>query len=50
MVAAFNSSGVRALNINMGALIFTVIFFYMSVINEIYSVIAFSRQRKGTRH
>lgn len=50
MVAAFNSSGVRALNINMGVLIFTVIFFYMSVINEFYSVIAFSRQRKGTRH
>lgn len=50
MVGAFNSSGVRALNINMGVLIFTVIFFYMSVINEIYSVIAFSRQRKGTRH
>lgn len=50
MVAAFNSSGVRASNINMGALIFTVIFFYMSVINEIYSVVAFSRQRKGNRH
>lgn len=50
MVAAFNSSGVRASNINMGALIFTVIFFYMSLINEIYSVIAFSRQRKDARH
>lgn len=50
MVAAFSASGVRASDINMGALIFTVIFFYMSVINEFYSVIAFEQERKGYYH
>lgn len=49
-VAAFSSSSVRASDINMGALIFTVIFFYMSVINEFYSVIAFEQERKGYYH
>ena len=41
MVAAVNASGEHALD--MGALIFTTVFFYMSVVNEIYSVIALKR-------
>lgn len=41
MVAAVNASGEHALD--MGALIFMTVFFYMSVVNEIYSVIALKR-------
>lgn len=43
MVAAVNASGAHASDINMGALIFTMAFFYMSVVNEIYSVIVLKR-------
>lgn len=43
MVAAVNASGEHASDIDMGALIFTMVFFYMSVVNEIYSVIVLKR-------
>ena len=43
MVAGVNASGAHASDINMGALIFTMAFFYMSVVNEIYSVIVLKR-------
>ena len=43
MVATVNASGEHASDIDMGALIFTMVFFYMSVVNEIYSVIVLKR-------
>lgn len=46
MATSSLSSDANAADINKGAFVFTVIFFYMSLINEIYSHALFNEQQK----